>query len=77
MMILLNEEFGVMIEHIKGEDNTGRDGLSRLAFSDTALETDAIFAIQDMDRDENHMIPLDMHQILKEQVTDAKLQEKA
>jgi hypothetical protein len=76
MMILLNEEFGVTIEHIKGEDNTGRDGLSRLAFLDTALETDAIFAIQDMDRDENHMFPLDMNQILKEQVTDTKLQEK-
>jgi hypothetical protein len=40
------------------------------------LETDAIFAIQDMDRDENHMFPLNMRQILKEQVTDAKLQEK-
>jgi hypothetical protein len=51
MMTLLNEEFGVTIEHIKGEDNTGRDGLSRLAFSDTALERDTIFAIQDMDRD--------------------------
>jgi hypothetical protein len=75
-MILLNEEFGVTIEHIKGKDNTGRDGLSRLAFLDIALKTDAIFAIQDMERDENHMFPLDMHQILKEQVTDAKLQEK-
>jgi hypothetical protein len=76
LMILLNEEFGVTFEHIKGEDNTGGDGLSRLAFSDTASETDAIFAIQDMDRDKNHMFPLDMHQILKEQVMDEKLQEK-
>jgi hypothetical protein len=50
-MILLNEEFGVTLKHIKGKDNTGGDGLSRLAFSDTALETEAIFAIQDMDRD--------------------------
>jgi hypothetical protein len=65
LMILLNEEFGVTIEHIKGEDNTGRDGLSRLAFLDTASKTDAIFAIHDMDRDENHMFSLDMRQILK------------
>jgi hypothetical protein len=42
-MILLNEEFGVTIEHIKGEDNTGGDGLSRLAFLDTASETDSLF----------------------------------
>jgi hypothetical protein len=76
LMILLNEEFGVTIEHIKGKDNTSGDGLSRLAFLDTALETDAIFTIQDMDRDKNHMFPLNMHQILKEQVTDEKLQEK-
>jgi hypothetical protein len=76
MMILLNEEFGVTIKHIKGEDNTGGDGLSRLAFLDTASETDAVFTIQDMDRDENHMFPLDMRQILKEQVMDEKLQEK-
>ncbi len=45
-MILLNEEFGVTLEHIKGKDNTGGDGLSTLAFSDTTSETDAIFAIQ-------------------------------
>jgi hypothetical protein len=64
-IILLNELFGVMIEHIKGEDNTGGDDLCRLAFLDTAAETDAIFAIQDMDRDENHMFPLNMRQILK------------
>jgi hypothetical protein len=76
LMILLNEEFGVRIEHIKGEDNTGGDGLSRLAFLDTASKTVTIFAIHDMDRDKNHMFPLDMHQILKEQVMDKKLQEK-
>jgi hypothetical protein len=75
-MILLNEEFGVTIEHIKGKDNTGGDGLSRLAFLNTASETDAVFTIQGMDRDENHMFPLNMRQILKEQVTDEKLQEK-
>ncbi len=75
-MILLNEEFGVTIEHIKGKDNTGGDCLSRLPFSEAALEIDAVFAIQDMDRDENHMFPLDMRQILKEQLTDKKLQEK-
>ncbi len=75
-MILLNKEFGVMIIHIKGKDNTGGEGLSRLTFSEAAPETDAVFAIQDMDRDENHMFPLDMHQILKEQLTDKKLQEK-
>jgi hypothetical protein len=75
-MILLNKEFGVRIEHIKGKDNIAGDGLSRLAFSETATDTDAIFSIQDMDRDENHMFPLDMRQILKEQLTDKKLQEK-
>jgi hypothetical protein len=30
-----------------------------------------------MDRDENHMFPLDMRQILKEQVTDKKVTGKA
>ncbi len=75
-MILLNEDFGVTIEHIKGKDNTGGDGLSRLPFSEAASETDTAFAIQDMDRDENHMFPLNMRQILKEQLTDEKLQEK-
>ncbi len=74
-MILLNEEYGVTLEHIKGKDNTGGDGLSRLAFLDTASETDAIFAIQDMDRDKNHMFSLDMRQILKGQVTAKKLPE--
>jgi hypothetical protein len=29
-----------------------------------------------MDRDEYHMIPLDMRQILKEQLMDEKIQEK-
>jgi hypothetical protein len=75
-IILLNEEFGVTIEHIKGKDNTGGDGLSRLPFSEAALETDTVFAIQDMDRDESHMFALNMRQILKEQLTDKKLQEK-
>ncbi len=75
LMILLNKEFGVTIEHIKGKDNIGGDGLSRLAFSETATDMDAIFSIQDMDRDENHMFPLDMHQILKEQLMGKKLQE--
>ncbi len=75
-MILLYEEFGVTIEHIKGKDNTGKDGLSRLPFSEAASETDAVFAIQDMDRDENHMFPLNIRQILKEQLTDKKLLEK-
>jgi hypothetical protein len=75
-MILFNKEFGVTIEHIKGEDNIGGESLSQLAFSETATDTDAIFSIQDMDKDENHMLPLDMCQILKEQLTDKKLQEK-
>ncbi len=75
-MILLNEEFGVTIEHIKGKDNTGGDGLSRLPFSEAVSETDAVFAIQDMDRDENYMFPLNMCQILKEQLTEKKLQKK-
>jgi hypothetical protein len=76
MMILLNEGFGVTIEHIKGKDNTGGDGLSRLPFLEAASETDAVFAIQDMDRDENHMFPLNMLQILKDQLMHKKLQEK-
>ena len=28
LVILLNKEFGVTIEHIKGKDNIGEDGLS-------------------------------------------------
>jgi hypothetical protein len=75
-MILLNKEFGATIEHIKGKENIGGDGLSRLAFSETSTDTDTIFSIQDMDRDENHMFPLNMRQILNEQLTDKKLQEK-
>jgi hypothetical protein len=60
-LILLQEEFGVKLKHIPGEENTGADGLSRLALDKNLVINNTILATQTIDEGDSYMFPLDMH----------------
>jgi hypothetical protein len=75
-LILLQEEFGVKLKHIPGEENTAADGLSRLAFGENLVVNNIIFATQTIDEEDSHMFSLDMRHIGQKQLTDKPLQQK-
>ena len=74
--ITLDQEYGTEFEHIAGERNTGADGLSHLTMSDEVPSSllMEVYAIDELDRDNNPDFPLSMTLIRSEQDKDAKLQ---
>jgi len=74
--ITLDQDYGTNFEHIAGEQNTGVDGLSRLAMSDTIPENliTEIYAIDNLNQDINSDFPLSMSLIKAEQDKDTNLQ---
>ncbi len=73
--IFLNAEYQPKFIHVKGTDNTGADGLSRLPMADDVPQTSmqSLMAINNLDR-LNEDFPIDMQCIAREQKKDAKMQ---
>jgi hypothetical protein len=76
--IFLDEEFAPTFVHIKGTDNTGADGLSRLLMADEVPTTakEHLFAISNLDPSVNEDFPLDMKHISFAQAADEILQRR-
>ena len=77
--LLLDEEYGAKFVHIAGKANTGADGLSRLPMFDTtpANSKEHIFAISNLDRDINHLFPINMGLIQRKLDADLNKQLKS
>ncbi len=73
--IFLDAEYQPKFIHVKGTDNTGADGLSRLLMDDEVppARMQSLMAIDNLDRS-NDEFPVDMQHIVQEQQKDAKLQ---
>ena len=77
--IFLDQEFAHTFVHIKGDNNTATNGLSRLPMADENASkiTHGIFAtINHLDWDLNTDFPLDMRQIMLAQMQDDELQKR-
>ena len=76
--ITLDQDYGAKFEHFAGELNTGADGLSRLQMTDDIPPTSLqeIYAINELDRNNNIDFPLTMRIIKEEQEKDSRLTKK-
>jgi hypothetical protein len=74
--ITLDQEYGAKFEHIAGDRNSGADGLSHLEMSNEIPQSllTEVYAIDELDRDNNPDFPLSMTLIKSEQDKDSKLQ---
>ena len=72
----INQDYGAIFKHLAGELNTGAHGLSRLEMFDNCPNkiVQEIYAINELDCDENNNFPLAMSLIKSEQDRDEKIQ---
>lgn len=73
--IFLDAEYQPKFIHVKGTNNTGADGLSRLPMDDVVPSTamQSLMTINNLDRS-NYDFPVDMRHIASEQQKDVKMQ---